>query len=225
MSCFGCLNAKHVDPNMPQSQADEAITTSKHIPLDHADDPVAALDFEYSIPMLLMPFLRFKEQGRIFKSTKTWRDEAIEKGWLVVHVKDASDRPAPGRVVIFISHTWWDREFLDPNRDPTDPYDKGAPDYQSGARKDLKWRLICEGVGELVKEKGLKEDTIDLWIDWQSVSQARLQCPHARSPLSHRPSVSSGGIRGVAGRPRREAQGRAQPDPVRDAVRLHARAD
>ena len=43
-------------------------------------DPVAALDFEYSTPMLAMPFLRFKEQGRIYKSTKTWRDEALSEG-------------------------------------------------------------------------------------------------------------------------------------------------
>ena len=50
-------------------------------------DPVAALDFELSTPMLVMPFLRFKEQGRIYKSTKTWRDEALSKGWLVKHDK------------------------------------------------------------------------------------------------------------------------------------------
>ena len=43
-------------------------------------DPVAALDFEYSMSMLAMPFLRFKEQGRIYKSTKAWRDEALSKG-------------------------------------------------------------------------------------------------------------------------------------------------
>jgi len=135
MSCFGCLNAKHVDPNMPQSQADEAITTSKHIPLDHADDPVAALDFEYSIPMLLMPFLRFKEQGRIFKSTKTWRDEALSQGWLVEYDE------ASGKIVIFVSHTWWDRAFTDETNDKADQYDRGAPDLQADypdeQRKDM----------------------------------------------------------------------------------------
>ena len=69
------------------------------------NDPVAALDFELSAPMLVMPLATFKRQCRIFKSVKRWRDEALQKGWLVVHVNDASDRPAPGRVVIFISHT------------------------------------------------------------------------------------------------------------------------
>ena len=40
-------------------------------------------DFPDLTPMLVMPFPRFKEQKRIMKSVKTWRDEALEKGWLV----------------------------------------------------------------------------------------------------------------------------------------------
>ena len=62
-------------------------------------DPVAALNFEYSIPMLLMPFLRFKQQGRIYKSTKTWRDEALSQGWLVEYDE------ASGKIVdIHLAH-------------------------------------------------------------------------------------------------------------------------
>ena len=50
--------------------------------------------------MLVMPFLHFKEQGRIYKSTKTWRDKALSQGWLVEYDE------ASGKIVIFISHTW-----------------------------------------------------------------------------------------------------------------------
>ena len=73
--------------------------------------------------------------------------------------------------------TGWDREYLDPSRDPNDPYDKGAPDYQSGERKDLKWRLVCAGVESLVKAKGLKEEDVLLWLDWQSIYQAQSIVP------------------------------------------------
>ena len=84
-----------------------------------ANDPVAALDFEYSTPLLMMPFKQFKKQGRIYKSTKIWRDKALGEGLLVEYVK------ASGKIVIFISHTWWDREFKDETNHPDDPYDKG----------------------------------------------------------------------------------------------------
>ena len=143
-------------------------------------DPVAALPFEYSIPMLLIPFLRFKQQGRIYKSTKTWRDEALSKGWLVTYDK------ASGKIVIFISHTWWDREFTDETNDETDKYDRGAPDFQAdypdekrawmGGKtyekpKDLKWRVICAGVEKLIEEQGLTTEAVMLWVDWQSIYQ------------------------------------------------------
>jgi len=151
-------------------------------------DPVAALRFEYSIPMLLMPFLRFKQQGRIYKSTKTWRDKALSQGWLVEYDK------ASGKIVIFVSHTWWDREFTDETNDETNKYDRGAPDYQAdypdeerdgfddigeptGKKKtyqkpkDLKWRVICAGVEKLIEEQGLKAEDVMLWVDWQSIYQ------------------------------------------------------
>jgi len=126
---------------------------------------VAALDFEYSTPMLAMPFLRFKEQGRIYKSIKTWRDKALSEGLLVEYDK------ASGKIVIFVSHTWWDREFKDETNQPDDPYDKGCPDWQSGEKKDLKWRVICAGVEKLIEQQGLKAEDVMLWVDWQSIYQ------------------------------------------------------
>ena len=36
--------------------------------------------FELTTPMLVMPFGVFKAQGRIMKSTKAWRDEALAAG-------------------------------------------------------------------------------------------------------------------------------------------------
>ena len=103
--------------------------------------------FEQTTPMLVMPFGVFKAQGRIMKSTKVWRDQALAAGSLVVHEEGS------GKVVIFISHTWWDRAFKDATNDPNNPYDKGAPDWQKGKNKDLKWRVICKGVQRLIKQE------------------------------------------------------------------------
>ena len=50
--------------------------------------------------MLVMPFRRFRAQGRIIKSVKSWRDEALAKGWLVAFEEGT------GKVAIFISHTY-----------------------------------------------------------------------------------------------------------------------
>ena len=58
--------------------------------------------FEMTTPMLVMPFRTFKAQGRIMKSIQAWRDEALAAGSLVVHEEGS------GKIVIFISHTWWD---------------------------------------------------------------------------------------------------------------------
>ena len=56
-------------------------------------------EFESTTPMLVMPFEQFKAQGRIFKSTKAWREEALQKQCLVVYDESS------GMVVIFVSHT------------------------------------------------------------------------------------------------------------------------
>ena len=138
--------------------------------------------FEQTTPMLVMPFGVFKAQGRIMKSVKVWRDQALAAGSLVVHEEGS------GKVVIFISHTWWDRAFKDETNDPNNPYDKGAPDWQADypeeqrenedgemvtyqRPKDLKWRVICAGVQRLIEQEGLKEEDVSLWVDWQSIYQ------------------------------------------------------
>ena len=121
--------------------------------------------FEMTTPMLVMPFGVFKAQGRIMKSTKAWRDEALAAGSLVEHEEGS------GKIVIFISHTWWDRSFTDATNDPNNLYDKGAPDWQNGKKKNLKWRVICAGVQRLLEQEGLKEEEVSLWVDWQSIYQ------------------------------------------------------
>jgi len=147
-----------------------------------AEGPLPA--FEMSTPMLVMPFLTFKEQGRIFKSVQSWRDKALAAGSLVVHAKvergtgkivegklDGRLVVEEGQVAIFLSHTWWDRAFVDASNDPNDPYDKGAPDYQTGEKKNFKFQVICAGVKALIRQKGLNEEDVTLWVDWQSIYQ------------------------------------------------------
>eukprot|EP00964_Phaeocystis_antarctica_P135195 scaffold99570_cov55-Phaeocystis_antarctica.AAC.4 len=122
--------------------------------------------FDLLTPMLVMPFGVFKAQRRIMKSTKVWRDRALAVGSLVEHVVGS------GKVAIFVSHTWWDRTFTDATNDPNNSYDKGAPDWQTGIRKKgRKWRVICAGVQRLIKQEGLKEEDVSLWVDWQSIYQ------------------------------------------------------
>ena len=143
--------------------------------------------FDLLTPMLVMPFGVFKAQGRIMKSTKVWRDQALAAGSLVVHEEGSS------KTAIFISHTWWDRAFKDATNDPNNPYDRGAPDWQKDypdeqreikvgifghtqmvtyqRPKDLKWRVICAGVQRLIEQEGLKEEEVSLWVDWQSIYQ------------------------------------------------------
>ena len=128
-------------------------------------------DFEYSTPMLVMPFLIFKAQGRIMKSVQKWRDEALAQGWLVEF------KEGEGKVAIFISHTWWDRDFKDETNDASDVYDKGSPDWQSGEKKNLKWRVICAGVERLIKQKRLKAKNVMIWCDWQSSAPHRSSNP------------------------------------------------
>jgi hypothetical protein len=95
-------------PAAPQGQGQRASSVEHGTP-----------NFELSTPMLTMPFLIFKDQGRICKSTKEWRTEALKKGWLVVYAKVEGGSgkvvdgvldgtlviTREGKVVIFLSHT------------------------------------------------------------------------------------------------------------------------
>ena len=67
--------------------------------------------------------------------------------------------------------TWWDRDYKDATNDETDVYDKGAPDYQTGEKKNRKWQIICAGVEALIKQENLDENDVVLWTDWQSIHQ------------------------------------------------------
>ena len=97
-------------PPHPVLQVEEAVPS--------AEGPA----FEMSTAMLVMPFLAFKEQTRIFKSIKAWRDDALASGLLVqfAWIEGGTGKVVNGaldgtivftrdKVAIFISHTWWDR--------------------------------------------------------------------------------------------------------------------
>ena len=49
------------------------------------------------------------------KSVQKWRDEALAQGWLVEY------KEGEGKVAIFISHTWWHRDFVDETNDKSNP--------------------------------------------------------------------------------------------------------
>ena len=95
--------------SLPASQSDPARPGLNRFDGASAELTGAALrfgqQFDLLTPMLVMPFGVFKAQGRIMKSTKVWRDQALAAGSLVVHEEGS------GKVAIFVSHTWWDREF------------------------------------------------------------------------------------------------------------------
>ena len=106
----GCVVSKQ--PGAAPAQGGSPPTAQAQLVAD-----LTTPDFEMSTPMLVMPFTVFKKQKRIFKSTKLWRDEAVEKGWLIRYawveggsgeIKDGvfngSIVVAEGKVAIFISH-------------------------------------------------------------------------------------------------------------------------
>ena len=122
--------------------------------------------FPNETEMLVMPFSAFVSQQRICKSIKAWREKALKEGALV----DFGGTTGYDHC-IFISHTWWDREFKDASNDPSNPYDRGAPDWQQGEHKDLKWRVVVAAVRTLCQQKGWAEAKVALWLDWQSIYQ------------------------------------------------------
>ena len=191
---MGCAASSRIQPHPAELANDRKATAESERQLAKARaaqeaNTDAALSFgqqfELTTPMLVMPFGVFKAQGRIMKSTKAWRDEALAAGSLVEHEEGS------GKIVIFISHTWWDRSFTDATNDPNNPYDVGAPDLQADypdeqreaglvwdrkmvtyqRPKNLKWRVICAGVQRLLEQEGLKEEEVSLWVDWQSIYQ------------------------------------------------------
>ena len=105
--------------------ADRPLTVPELLLRAAAVDPPTSLQsvtepaFEISTPMLVMPFPQFKQQGRIFKSVKAWREEAmtsrklVEYAWVTGGTGKVKDGTldgtldiVPGKVAIFLSHTW-----------------------------------------------------------------------------------------------------------------------
>ena len=72
---------------------------------------------------------------------------------------------------------------MDESNNPDNPYDKGAPDYQTGVKKNLKHKIICLGVDNLIKQEKLDEENVMIWVDWQSVRRRR----GTRTPSTLRP--------------------------------------
>ena len=119
-----------------------------------------------------MPLAVFKGQGKICKSERKWREQALAQGWLVEYSSDL--------VCIFISHRWWHHP---PNR-PANAYDWGGPDYVEGNKANLKWKIICRGVDTLVEQHALDANKVALWIDWQARASSLENCPQPLSRLS-----------------------------------------
>ena len=144
--------------------------------------PAGVPTFPEPAPMMLMPYPIFKKQGRIMKSLKPWREEVRAEGRMVQFDPKTHK-------VIFVSHTWWDRTFVDESNDPDDKYDRGAPDYMAdygeNREKGLKHKIICLGVDNLIKQEELDEDNVMIWVDWQSVRRRRgTQTPSTLRPDS-----------------------------------------
>ena len=56
------------------------------------------------------------------------------------------------------------------------PASAGCPDWQSGEKKDLKWRLICQGVEKLIEERGL-----NAVFNSEELAKVRLQLLHQKN--------------------------------------------
>jgi len=125
--------------------------------------------------MIVMPYMIFKRQGYIPKSTNAFREEAFRNKTLVKF--DEKSHKA-----IFISHRWW---YF-----PTGPQklsggyntleeqlelQKGAPDYPEGEKKNRKWQVIIRGMRNLVVKESLVEPKIVLWMDYFSIYQDDLE--------------------------------------------------
>ena len=127
-------------------------------------------------PMLVMPWVKFKEQGCCPRS-----DVAATKELLVRY--DEKEH-----VAIFVSHNWWQTSAAasrvetqtgtsaskesDDDEAPSSPrspakmkFDSGLPDYTSGEKANLKFRVLLSGVAALIQKDGLDEAKVVLWME------------------------------------------------------------
>ena len=70
-------------------------------------------------------------------------------------------------------------------------YDWGSPDFQDGPKKNLKYRLIVEGVQKLIEKDGLDPSKVGIWIDWQA---RRPPPPLAAAAAHSRPAPAHGAV-------------------------------
>ena len=99
---MGCAGSKAVDTRDVKLQEVQARLGARSGAAGSGKAPASSTGaqmFEETTPMLVMPFPIFLAQGRIMKSTKKWREEALAKQWLVAYDESS------GKVVIFVSHT------------------------------------------------------------------------------------------------------------------------
>ena len=99
---MGCAGSKAVDTRDVKLQEVQARLGARSGAAGSGKAPASSTGaqmFEETTPMLVMPFPIFLAQGRIMKSTKAWREEALAKQWLVEYDESS------GKVVIFVSHT------------------------------------------------------------------------------------------------------------------------
>jgi hypothetical protein len=113
--------------------------------------PSAIPSFPCLYPMKVMRWSTFSMQGALPRS-----DEAESK-----QLMEAYDSNQPDVTCIFISHSWWDR---------TSP-GAAKPDYTTGDKAHLKFRVICEGVKQIIQREALSPDHVVLWMDFFSIDQ------------------------------------------------------
>jgi hypothetical protein len=129
-------------------------------------------------PMRVMPWLDFKEQGCCLRSD-------VAKAKELLQTFDAEMHTA-----IFVSHKWWvtaaqeDRTIElavdlaeatpdgEPSSSPTKfAFDTGRPDWTTGEKANLKFRVLCMGLEGLIQRFGLDQSRLALWMDWFSIDQ------------------------------------------------------
>ena len=107
--------------------------------------------FPCVFPMHVMRWQTFEALDHIPRS-----DEAQKKNYLTDLASASSTTTC-----IFISHSWWERETPD----------NIAPDFASGAKKNLKFKTICSGIRALIEREGIDPAHLTLWLDYFSIDQ------------------------------------------------------
>ena len=106
-------------------------------------------------PMKVIRWTSFKELGALPRS-----DDAETRGLLEDF--EGFDSTKDGRLsCVFVSHSWWERETPK----------TAKPDYTSGDKANLKFRVICAGVQQMIEREALEPTHLALWVDYYSIDQ------------------------------------------------------